>query len=297
VKSEDYSIITETPGVGATAEQLSAIYTRYHFAARHAAGKDVLEVACGVGNGLGYLARFAQRVVGGDIEDANVQIAQDTYRDDENVEIHKIDAHRLPFPDRSFDLLLLFEALYYLEDAEQFMSEVFRVLRPGGKLLLSTVHPSWPGFNPSPLSRRYYTSQGLRELAQSAGLVPTIYAGFEATPQTLLGSAVGLLRRVAVRFRLVPRSMRGKTLLKRLFYGQLKPIPRIVDEFTGALEPLRKVGPDTPEECFKFLYMEAQRQSAKFVPANRPEINEPANGPAGDDFTTSRSTTMAPPES
>ena len=54
--------------------------------------------------------------------------------------------------------------------------------------------------------------------------------------------------------------MRGKTLLKRLFYGQLKPIPRIVDEFTGDLEPLRKVGPDAPEERFKFLYMEAQRQ-------------------------------------
>ena len=297
MKSDDYSIITETPGVGATAEQLSAIYTRYHFAARHAAGKDVLEVACGVGNGLGYLARFARRVVGGDIEHSNVEIAQATYQADSNVEIFNMDAHQLPFPDRSFDLVLLFEAVYYLDDARQFMSEAFRVLRPGGKLLLSAVHPSWPGFNPSPFSRQYYTSQELQNLARSADLVPTVYAGFAARPQTPLGNAVGWLRRLAVKLRLVPRSMRGKTLLKRLFYGQLKPIPRIVDEFTGTLEPLRKVGPDTPEECFKFLYMEAQRQSAKFVPANRPEINEPANGPAGDDFTTSRSTTMAPPES
>lgn len=265
MKSADYSIITETPGVGATAEQLSAIYTRYHFAARHVAGKDVLEVACGVGNGLGYLARFARRVVGGDIEDSNVHIAQDTYRDDEHIEIHKMDAHSLPFPDRSFDVVLLFEAIYYLQDCQKFLAEAYRVLRPGGKLLVSTVHPGWPGFNRSPLSHTYYGCEELRALARAAGLEPTIYVGFAASPQTKLGSAVSLLRRLAVKLRLVPRSMRGKTLLKRLFYGRLEPIPRIVDEFTGRLEPLLIVDSETPVDGYKFLYLEGLRCSARFV--------------------------------
>ena len=280
--SEDYSIITETPGVGATAEQLSAIYTRYHFAARHAAGKDVLEVACGVGNGLGYLSRFARRVVGGDIDDANVQIAQDTYRDDEHIVIHKMDAHSLPFPDRSFDLVLLFEALYYLDDSEKFMSEAFRVLRPGGKLLLSTVHPGWPGFNPSPLSHRYYTCEELRELSHAAGLEPTLYVGFAADPQSGLGSAISLLRRLAVRLKLVPRSMHGKTLLKRLFYGRLQPIPSIVDEFTGTLEPLQVVDSNTPIESYKFLYLAGQRRIATSPQSNRGEPTEQASASRDD---------------
>ena len=291
--TKDFSIITETPGVGATAEQLSAIYTRYHFAARHAAGKDVLEVACGVGNGLGYLSRFARRVVGGDIDDGNVQIAQDTYREDEHIEIHKMDAHHLPFPDRSFDLVLLFEALYYLNDSEQFMSEVFRVLRPGGKLLLSTVHPGWPGFNPSPLSHKYYTCEELRALSDAAGLEPTMYVGFAAHPPSPLGSAVSLLRRLAARLKLFPRSMRGKTLLKRLFYGRLQPIPNIVDEFTGALEPLQLVDDKTHVDDYKFLYLTGQRRMTTSPQPDREQPADPAR--ASEDASTEYPSPAAPP--
>lgn len=60
----DFSSVTEVPGLRATDEQRSMLYTRYHLARTRSVGKDVLEVACGAGLGLGYLAETARSVTG-----------------------------------------------------------------------------------------------------------------------------------------------------------------------------------------------------------------------------------------
>lgn len=57
----DYSTVTEIPGNKISKEQLTRLYHRYHFASLFCKGKDVLEVACGGGMGLGYLAKFAKK--------------------------------------------------------------------------------------------------------------------------------------------------------------------------------------------------------------------------------------------
>ena len=64
--TQTYTTVTELPGSGATSEQLAMLYARYALAAGFSRGKDVVEVACGPGIGLGYLARWARRVVGGE---------------------------------------------------------------------------------------------------------------------------------------------------------------------------------------------------------------------------------------
>jgi len=58
----DYTTVTEMPGLKASREQLAMLYTRYAFAAKFCDGKDVLEVGCGAGQGLGYLATKARKV-------------------------------------------------------------------------------------------------------------------------------------------------------------------------------------------------------------------------------------------
>jgi len=70
----DYTSVTEIAGSKVSNEQLLRMAHRYHFAAGFCAGKDVLEVACGAGVGLGYLAKFAKRVVGGDIDQKSPEI-------------------------------------------------------------------------------------------------------------------------------------------------------------------------------------------------------------------------------
>ncbi|MGH2400581.1 MAG: class I SAM-dependent methyltransferase, partial [bacterium] len=106
--SQGYTTVTEVPGSGATREQLAMLYTRYHFAATHCAGKDVLEVACGPGIGLGYLGRSARVVVGGDYDETMLQTAHAHYRD--RARVLRLDAHTLPFAGRAFDVIILFEA-------------------------------------------------------------------------------------------------------------------------------------------------------------------------------------------
>ena len=61
-----------------TSEQLQIIYARYRFASELCDDKEVLEVACGSGQGPGCLAKKAKRVVGGDIDENNLSFALKT---------------------------------------------------------------------------------------------------------------------------------------------------------------------------------------------------------------------------
>jgi len=234
----DFSSVTELPGVGAHQRQLSAHYTRYHFARQYCSGKDVLEVACGAGTGLGYLAEVAKRVVGGDIDKKCLCFAEDTYTDNDKVEVCTLDAQALSFDDNSFDVVLLFEAVYYLPKPDLFFAEARRVLRPGGILIVVTANWEWAGFNASPFSHKYLSARELAETMDQAGFETTINVAFADDPHSLKRRIVGLVRKVAVALHLVPKTMRGKKLLKRLFYGELKPVQRELTDDVASLEPL-----------------------------------------------------------
>jgi ubiquinone/menaquinone biosynthesis C-methylase UbiE len=51
------------------------------------------------------------------------------------------DAESIPLGDESVDTVVSAEMIYYLDRPERFLAEAFRVLRPGGRLLLSTTNP------------------------------------------------------------------------------------------------------------------------------------------------------------
>src|SRR5690606_34061985 len=108
----DYTTITELPGAGLTPEQYSRFIQRYALAAGQAQGRRVLEVACGSGSGLTYLAERAAGVVGLDYAGPVLQQA----RERSTPPLVQGDAHNLPFDAARFDLLLCFEAIYYLCD-------------------------------------------------------------------------------------------------------------------------------------------------------------------------------------
>ena len=102
-KQHGFETVTELPGAAADAEQISMLYTRYAWAGALACEKDVLEVACGSGIGLGHLAARAKRVVGGDCDPKLAELARRQYNG--RIAVHQFDAHTLPFPDASFDLV------------------------------------------------------------------------------------------------------------------------------------------------------------------------------------------------
>jgi SAM-dependent methyltransferase len=258
--SPDFSTVTEQPEQGATRLQLAMLATRYAWAANHAAGKDVAEIACGAGLGLGWIARVARSVEAGDVNDANCRAAIETYAGRTKIHVRRMDALHLPFPDASFDLLLLFEAIYYLADAEAFFEEARRVLRPGGTLLISTVNREWTGFNPSPFHTRYYSATELQDALARSGFASDLKAGFEQR-RGVRDRLVGNLRRAAVALRIIPSTMDGKALLKRLFYGPLERIPRELEPTRRATGLLLPLAPGMDLSQFRTLYAEARKTS------------------------------------
>src|SRR5512142_3417824 len=110
---------------------------RYHFAARWAAGRRVLDVACGEGYGSALLARSAARVTGVDVSQAAVAHARRTYAGLANLEFVQASCTRLPLADGSIDLAVSFETLEHIAEQAQFMDELARVLAPSGVLVLS----------------------------------------------------------------------------------------------------------------------------------------------------------------
>jgi len=257
----DFCTVTETPLTRATDEQLQIMYTRYNLAAKHASGKDVLEVACGAGMGLGLLARAAKRTVGGDIDERNCAIAKRTYSGRSDIEVKQLDAQELPFPDTSFDVVILYEALYYIPSTDLFFRETRRVLRPGGTLLISTVNCRWEEFNPSPFSVKYLDAAELAESLDRHGFHVEMCAGFPESAGGFMRAVVGLVRKVAVRLHLIPKTMKSKEWLKRVFYGKLRPIPAELLPATATPAPLDKLTPPYAADQYRFIYAIATLRS------------------------------------
>ncbi|MDD5491943.1 MAG: class I SAM-dependent methyltransferase [bacterium] len=237
--SNDYSSVTEVAGYNATTEQVQRMYTRYRFAAGFCREKRVLEVACGSGQGLGYLAKSATTVTGVDIDEKLLALAREYYRDRKNIELRQADAQNLPFGENSFEVVILYEAIYYIPDAVRFIKEAYRILKKGGVLIICSTNRELPDFNPSPYSHRYYAAMELEKLLRQEGFSDIeLYGDSRIEKNSWKSALCSLLKRIAVRLHLMPKTMKGKELLKRIFYGKLVSLPaEITDGLAEYIEP------------------------------------------------------------
>ena len=250
----DYSTVTETPGIKASQEQLARLYQRYHFASQFCRGKDVLEVACGAGQGLGYLAKTARLVVGGDIDKSNLKFARRHYRGRAKIELQLQDAHELPFNDQTFDVVILYEAIYYLAHPEIFIDECRRITRKDGILLICTVNRDWTDFNPSPHSTKYFSASELYQLLAERFLDVQLYGAFQASTGSPRDKLTSIIRRAATTLNLMPKTMRGKELLKRIFFGKLAPLPAEIEEGMAKYATPLPIPGTSPDSRYKILY-------------------------------------------
>ena len=218
-----YTHVTEVAGEWITSEQLCRMYTRYKWAAQFCLEKDVVEVACGTAPGLGLIGQVARSVVASDVDKHMVSIAKKFYGN--RFEIANFDALNLPFETSSKDVVIIFEALYYLPCVDTFIKEVKRVLKPRGKLLVATANKDLPDFNPSVNSVKYYGVSELTHLALKHKMEPDFYGQSAISNASLLQKMLKFLKIVVVRLNLMPKTMRGKEFLKRLVFGKLVRMP------------------------------------------------------------------------
>lgn len=249
--SDRFSEVTELAGTEISAEQLERMSHRYHWAAQHCVQKDVLEAACGSGQGLGILGRVARTLEAGDFSAEILAIAQCHYAG--RVKLLKFDAQELPFADASKDVVILFEALYYVPDAVQFVKECRRVLRAGGKVLIATANKDLADFNPSPFSHRYYGAGDLAQLFDSNGFDSELFGYLPVGSVSWRQKLLRPVKKLAVALNLVPKTMAGKTLLKRLVFGGLTPMPAELPHRPDPLAaPVRLAA--SPDRGHKVLY-------------------------------------------
>jgi SAM-dependent methyltransferase len=253
----DFIIVTERGGEPVSQAQVDRFRQRYVWAGDQCAGKDVLELACGTGPGLGYLRAVSRSLVAADVDANIVQLARTHYGD--RVDIRQLDAADTGLPPNSFDVVILFEAIYYISDVDRLLTEVVRVLRPGGCLLIATANKDLFDFNPSPYSHDYYNPPELSALLKRHGF-SAVFLGGSPVPDA--GTKTRLLRwlkRQAVRWNLIPGSMAGKRLLKRLVFGSLVTMPRELELADAKAVPPQPIASDKPDTRHLVLYCQATK--------------------------------------
>lgn len=102
------------------------------------AGRATLDLGCGEGRAGRVLRKRGHRMTGVDLAPSMVRLARETGAYEE---VLHADAAALPLPDAAFDLVIAFMSLQDMDDAAGAARESWRVLRPGGRLVLAVVHP------------------------------------------------------------------------------------------------------------------------------------------------------------
>lgn len=150
----NYAYETDPPlgiPLAADEEKDRACIQLYHHVGSQAdlRGMEVLEVSCGHGGGASYLTRTFKpaRYTGLDLNPAGIAFCKKRHQVP-GLDFIQGDAENLPFKAGSFDAVINVEASHCYPDFPRFLTEVARVLKPGGRFLYADFRfkdgiPAW----------------------------------------------------------------------------------------------------------------------------------------------------------
>jgi SAM-dependent methyltransferase len=159
----------------------------------------IADLGCGTGQVAEMLAPFVAQVIAVDESPAMLNAARKRLKGHENVSVREGDLGALPIDDESLDSALLFLVLHYTADPAEVLTEVCRVLKPEGRLLVVDMMPHersefrnimghvWQGFGGDELSR-WAEQAGLYDLryhplpADPVAKGPTLFAASARRP-------------------------------------------------------------------------------------------------------------------
>ncbi len=135
------------------------------------AGKDVLEVGCGIGTDGIQFARAGARYTGVDRSPTALELAQRRFAlEDRPAEFHSVALPKLDFAPESFDLVYCHGVIHHIEATAEAVEEFRRVLRPGGQALVMLYHRGSVNYRLSILVVRRLLA-GLLMSRRAAGIV------------------------------------------------------------------------------------------------------------------------------
>lgn len=134
---EDVSRGYEQHFAGLTSQSVNDILD----AAEVESGKQVLDVCCGPGMITAAATTRGAQAIGIDFSTAAVSIAKSNVPD---TEIYEGDAQSLPFADNTFDAVVCGFGIIHVPNPQEALSEMYRVLKPGGRVAVSVWEPPNP---------------------------------------------------------------------------------------------------------------------------------------------------------
>ena len=128
----------------------------------------VLDLGCGYGGFLEGLAQQGEKVLPGDISHESLSYC--TERGFPGGVVSS--GYALPYADASFDLVCMFDAIEHIPDDHQVMREVARILRPGGRVLITVPAYQFLYANNDKVANhhRRYSRGMVRRVFEQAGL-------------------------------------------------------------------------------------------------------------------------------
>ena len=169
--AEAYAASNETNLVNACYERPAMLAL-----AGDVAGRQILDAGCGSGPLFAALRDRGAVVTGFDKSAGMVELARRRLGDDADLRVAEL-GRPLPFPDDAFDDVTASLVLHYLEDWGPALAELRRVLKPGGRLIVSVNHP-------------FTENLWHRE----AGLEPDYFATYDYVTEWTAGGQTALLR-------------------------------------------------------------------------------------------------------
>lgn len=150
---------------------------------------NVLEAGVGQGVVLKNIQkRGGERInslTGIDLSDRLIAMARNLVPE---AKILKADIEQMPFPNDSFDFVVMVDTFQYLLDFDKTLQEVKRVLRPGGKFIVTVPNKKWILFNRyikarkniQPVEDHFFDFKEMKQLLEEGGFKIMDYRGADA---------------------------------------------------------------------------------------------------------------------
>lgn len=135
--------------------------------ANQSLGVRVLDLGSATGGNTLHMESMGFRVTSVEYSDVGVSI-----QNSKGIPVLKADARELPFSNSTFDIVVCLDVLEHIVEDYQVASEISRVLKPGGKFLISVPEDPklWSSHDEAVNHVRRYSSDDLLHLISSAGL-------------------------------------------------------------------------------------------------------------------------------
>lgn len=136
---------------------------RYEFTRPYIRGKTVVDLGCGSGYGSNLIKSSGARTVYGiDIDKDAITYAEKNYAL-EGIHFIQNPAEKTGLPDNSVDVVITFETIEHVDNAETLITEIRRILKRNGICILSTPNKEY-SYNDNPYHVKEFTPSELKKL-------------------------------------------------------------------------------------------------------------------------------------